>query len=107
MYALYCVDFHLVPKYSATLVGLCGDLLCRLSPKTENPVRHLLTYFLTPWIRVLLEKLTGSVASQEILRIFGTRRSLHRTHKRPPPVPILSQLHPVPKNYLPLPEDPS
>ena len=33
-----------------------------------------LTYLLTPWSRVLLEKLTGSAASQEIPRIFGTRR---------------------------------
>jgi len=31
-------------------------------------------YLLTPWSRVLLEKLTGSAASQEIPRIFGTRR---------------------------------
>ena len=29
---------------------------------------------LTPWSRVLLEKLTGSAASQEIPRIFGTRK---------------------------------
>ena len=35
---------------------------------------YLLTYLLTPWCRVLLEKLTGSAASQEIPRIFGTRR---------------------------------
>ena len=34
----------------------------------------LLTYLLTPWSRVLLEKLTGSAASQEIPRIFGTPR---------------------------------
>jgi len=34
----------------------------------------LLTYLLTPWSRVLLEKLTSSAASQEIPRIFGTRR---------------------------------
>ena len=32
------------------------------------------TYLLTPWSRVLLEKLTGSAASQEFSRIFGTRR---------------------------------
>jgi len=31
-------------------------------------------YLLTPWSRVLLEKLTGPAASQEIPRIFGTRR---------------------------------
>jgi len=33
-------------------------------------------YLLTPWSRVLLDKLTGSAASQEIHRIFGTRRFL-------------------------------
>jgi len=32
------------------------------------------TYLLNPWSRVRLEKLTGSAASQEIPRIFGTRR---------------------------------
>jgi len=32
------------------------------------------TYLFTPWSRVLLEKLTGSAASQEIPRIFGTRK---------------------------------
>ena len=35
---------------------------------------YLLTYF--PWSRAPLEKLTGSAASQEIPRIFGTRRFL-------------------------------
>jgi len=35
---------------------------------------NLLTYLLTPWSRVLLEKLTGSAASQEIPRFFGTQR---------------------------------
>ena len=34
-------------------------------------------YLLTPWSRVLLEKLTGSTASQEIPRIFGTRRFIN------------------------------
>jgi len=33
---------------------------------------YLLTYLLTPWSRVLLEKLTGSAASQETPRLFGT-----------------------------------
>ena len=35
---------------------------------------RLLFDWLTPWSRVLLEKLTGSAANQEIPRIFGTRR---------------------------------
>jgi hypothetical protein len=32
------------------------------------------TYLLTPWSRVHLEKLTGYAASQEISRIYGTRK---------------------------------
>jgi hypothetical protein len=35
---------------------------------------NALTYLLTPWSRVLLEKLTGFAASQEIPRIYRTRK---------------------------------
>ena len=46
------------------------------SASTYKRYVSLLTYLLTPWSRVLLEKLTGSAASQEIPRIFVTPRFL-------------------------------
>ena len=61
------------------------------------------TYLLTPWSRVLLEKLTGFAANQEIPRILWNPKVHYRTHKRPPTVPILSQPHPVlttPSHFL-------
>ena len=57
---------------------------------------YLLTYLFTTWSRVLLEKLTGFAANQEIPRILWNPKIHYRTHKRPPPVLILSQPHSVP-----------
>jgi len=62
---------------------------------------YLLTYLLTPRSRVLLEKLTGSTASQEIPRNFGTRSFI---------TVLTSARHlylSSPHNPLPVPEDPS
>ena len=71
-----------------------------IEPGIEPVTLWLLTYLLTPWSRVLLEKLTGSAASQEIPRIFGTRKFLT----------LLTSARHLSlswANSLPLPEDPS
>ena len=63
-------------------------------------------YLLTPWSRVLLAKLTGSAASQEIPRILepeGPSPYSQAPATCPYPKPTPSSLH----NPLPLPEDAS
>ena len=79
-----------------TIFPLPGNNLLTVQPVAS---RHI-TYLLTPCSRVLLEKLTGFAANQEIPRILWNSKVHHRTHKRPPPVPILSQLPTTPSHFL-------
>ena len=54
--------------------GLAFTAMCFFSQFSQL---YIITYLLTPWSRVLLEKLTSkSAASQEIPLIYGTRKSL-------------------------------
>ena len=53
-----------INNVSVTVLGAFTAKVCNNVP---------ITYLLIPWSRVLPEKLTGSAASQEIPRIFGTR----------------------------------
>ena len=54
-----------------------------------------ITYLLTPYSTVVLERLTGFQLINKFPAFYGTRNVHHRNHKCPQPVPIFSQLDPI------------
>jgi len=71
-------------------------LSCHLSLDFTTGLFHLhLTYLLTPWNTVLLEKLTSFQLVKKFPAYYVTSKVHYHIHKCLPPVPILSQLDPV------------
>ena len=67
-----------------------GDQICKQHFSWGTRRNRLHTYLLTPWSRVLLERLTGLQLVKKFPAFHGTRRFITAL-KRPPPVSILGQ----------------
>jgi len=79
-------------------VSKCFEYQTIKPPTHRNPRDHgifrIIDVFLTPWSRIL-DKLTCFQLVKKFTHILWNAKVHYRSHKRPPSVPILSQLDPV------------
>ena len=95
--ALYCSLQRRRLSYERVIFLEMASLVKTTWKREGTMYTYLLTYLLTysteqspSW------EANWFAANQEIPRILWNPKVHYRTHKRPPPVPLLSQLHPVP-----------
>ena len=71
--SIYTYTSHLLGSILilSTHLRLGQDALCQILVYIYI---YIYMYLLTPWSRVMLEKVTGSAACKEIPRTFGTRK---------------------------------